>query len=109
MTTETVTLTTDPEEYAKVWLETPFAAICLKEHPEHGTWNKHYHGAESMVARKYGRLSSPAIRQGQVHNQTQTNELILAHKGEVIVIGHPDDRFVWRGSPQDFIEWWLVD
>jgi hypothetical protein len=28
---------------------------------------------------------------------------------EVVVVGHADDPFVWRGDVQEFLEMWEVD
>lgn len=96
-------ITTDKTEYVTLWANTNFSTICLKEHYNHGDWNKTGHG------RKFGRLSTPELPVASARNPAKFNELILKHEGEVVVLGYNDDPFVWRGTPQEFVEYWMVD
>jgi hypothetical protein len=98
-------ITTEPTEWANRWMDTPVNAICLKERADHGDWEKQ----PDSVKRKFGRLSTPVVIVGEIKSDAEFDNIIHNHQGEVIVIGHRADAFVWRGTPQEALEMWMVD
>jgi hypothetical protein len=102
-----MTKTTNKAEFHYIWMDTSYRAICLKERPDHGDWNKDGHG--DILKRQFGRISTPPLRQRECMGKQEFLKALNEHKGEIIVIGHADDPFVWRGDLQEFLETWEVD
>jgi hypothetical protein len=91
--------------YGKQWMDTPMSALCLKERGDHGDWLTQ----GGILKRKFGRLSVPPIQIGDIQTSKEFEAAIRDHEGDVIVVGHNDDAFVWRGSVDEFLEMWEVD
>jgi len=96
-------ITTDRGAWNQRWLDTSLNAICVKER------------GKSIPELQCGRLSVPCIQKGDVLSPHEFEAEMRKWKGRnVIVIGHgwmdtDEEKFVWQGGVEEFLEQWEVD
>ena len=90
----------DKTEWMKLHIDTKIKALCVK------SINREPNG----FSKNFGRLAKPEVVVGDLHTNEALHMLLRSKNEEVVVIGHPDDAgFIWKGTPQEYIETWVVD